>query len=237
MPTRILRDWTDSEKVNSLSPEAERFFTRLIMKADDYGRYSADPRILTSTLFPLLIGKADCQTTDGWLAECRTAQLVQTYETGEGKKILQILNFQQRVRQDKSKWPDRDGHLTVNGQTLDGQPRPETYTGDGDGDEGGKNGSSVVSDRNGEWHPTDEQKRLNALFHRRDTTRWSPREIKAHRQITPIVEEDLKTVETFYAETERDPAKGYRRHDLQTLLNNFNAEVDRARNYKPRKPF
>jgi len=55
MPNRILRDWTDSDRVNSLSAEAERLFIRLIMKADDYGRYlgGAGPRINTDLGFAI----------------------------------------------------------------------------------------------------------------------------------------------------------------------------------------
>ena len=53
MPSRILRDWTDSLRFDGLSAEAERLFTRLIMKADDYGRFHADPRLLRAGCFPL----------------------------------------------------------------------------------------------------------------------------------------------------------------------------------------
>ena len=52
MPNRILRDWTDSEPVNSLSVHAERLFVRLIMKADDYGRLTDHPKLLRAMLFP-----------------------------------------------------------------------------------------------------------------------------------------------------------------------------------------
>ena len=53
MPTRMLRDWTDSLKFDGLSAEAERLFARLLMKADDYGRYHADPRLVRAGCFPL----------------------------------------------------------------------------------------------------------------------------------------------------------------------------------------
>ena len=53
MPNRVLRDWTASEKMDKLSQGAEVFFTRLIMKADDYGLYYGNPKLLNSALFPL----------------------------------------------------------------------------------------------------------------------------------------------------------------------------------------
>lgn len=41
MPNRILRDCTDSEKINKLSVHAERFFYRLIMKVDSVDLFIA----------------------------------------------------------------------------------------------------------------------------------------------------------------------------------------------------
>ena len=98
------------------------------------------------------------------------------------------------------------------------------HTGSGDGVGSGS--------KNGEWIPTPEQLRLNALFRRRPTTRWTAAELKSWRDITPLDEEDLKSVERFFQLTDHVPHNGYRRHDLYTLLNNFNAEVDRARQFK-----
>lgn len=79
--------------------------------------------------------------------------------------------------------------------------------------------------------PTEEMIRLNALFRRRDTTRWSDGEKKALRKISPIPDEELSAVEKYYRANIPNPTD-YRRHDLATLLNNWNGEVDRARNFK-----
>ena len=49
MPNRILRDWTDSERVNALTVQGERFFVRLIMKVDDYGRLYGNPMFCGSS--------------------------------------------------------------------------------------------------------------------------------------------------------------------------------------------
>lgn len=103
MPNRILRDWTDSESVDMLSVHAERFFTRLIMKADDFGRYTANVKLLKSTLFPL---KTDVRETDItlWLTECKQCGLIALYNIAF-KDYLQILNFNQRLRQTIEKYP------------------------------------------------------------------------------------------------------------------------------------
>ncbi len=126
MPNRILRDWTDSDRMDALSAEAERFFTRLIMKADDYGRYSADPKRLRAFLFPLKDSVADTDCAR-WLAECEQAGLVGFYEAA-GKRYLEIVNFRQRLRVMKeihprpsnapappppASPPPDDGHMTV----------------------------------------------------------------------------------------------------------------------------
>lgn len=108
----------------------------------------------------------------------------------------------------------------------------------GDGPTSSSTSSSISTPKppNGEWHPTAEQLRLGGLFGRKPTTRWHPKEIKAWKEVTPIEESDLKLLEDYYGA--RIPeATDYRRHDLTTLLNNFAGELDRARNYKPSRPF
>jgi hypothetical protein len=110
MPNRILRDWTDSEAVDLLSIYAERFFTRLIMKVDDYGRYSANLKLLKSALFPL---KTDVRETDvsRWLSECEQSGLVVLYNVAS-KGYLQIINFKQVLRQKHEKFPSPPDNIT-----------------------------------------------------------------------------------------------------------------------------
>lgn len=107
MPNRILRDWTDSFTISVLDAFAERFFIRLIMKADDFGRFHADTRLLKASLFPLL---PDVRESDisRWLAECEKAGLLRVYVDGKGRNYLEIANFKQRSRQSESKFPSPD---------------------------------------------------------------------------------------------------------------------------------
>lgn len=125
MPTRILRDWTDSLRVAELSADAERFFIRLIMKADDFGRFHGDERLLKAALFPLL---PDIRLTAvrHWCDECVTADLLALYQDGRGRKFLEINGFNQRTRAKSSKFPPPDGHMPVE--------CPSSALGDGDGD-------------------------------------------------------------------------------------------------------
>jgi len=120
MPNRTIRDWTDSRRVNDLSPLAERFFTRLIMKADDYGKYYAHPAILRANLFPTQLDKVTEGEVAKWLVECASPgpvkdepqPLVILYQS-KGIPYLEIQSFGQRLRQMRHKFP---------GRQVDGQP-------------------------------------------------------------------------------------------------------------------
>ena len=73
--------------------------------------------------------------------------------------------------------------------------------------------------------------RLEKLFGRREKTSWSQKEKEALRKIGDIDDEDLSLLERFYffalpANTDDDR---WLRKNLQTLLNNYNGELDKAR--------
>lgn len=103
---RLLRDWTDSETMDALSPGAEVFFTRLIMKADDYGSFHANPKLIKAALFPLRDTLKDKQVIE-WLNELVGIGLVMTYSV-EGKQYLKIINFGQRLRNMRNVFPQPD---------------------------------------------------------------------------------------------------------------------------------
>ncbi len=76
-----------------------------------------------------------------------------------------------------------------------------------------------------------QQKRLAEIFNRRITTRWSPKELEAFNKARPIDDDELALIEQRYR-AERLKPDSTCRHDLQTLLNNFPSEVDRATLWK-----
>lgn len=104
MPIRMLRDWTQSDKVDSICWQAEIFFIRLIMKVDDYGCFYADTRLLKANLFPLKLDKVREADILRWLAECQKAGLIVLY-FHDKKKYLQIIDFKQRLDKAKAKFP------------------------------------------------------------------------------------------------------------------------------------
>lgn len=104
MPNRVLRDWTDSKRMSKLSAHAERFFTRLIMKADDFGRYKANPKILKATLLPYEADELTDAQVQGWLDECIQVGVLITY-TVDDEVYLQIVKYGQKLRNTKMKYP------------------------------------------------------------------------------------------------------------------------------------
>ena len=128
MPNRILRDWTDSFAVHELNANEERFFLRLLMKADDYGRFHGSPKLLKAALFPL--HSLDDKDVAKWRDKCSTEGLIDLYEDDRGRVYLEVKNFNQRTRATTSKYPARsnDRQVTVT------RPSSDRLDGDGDGD-------------------------------------------------------------------------------------------------------
>lgn len=105
MPNRIIKESiATSESLSEVSAEAERLFWRLVVKADDYGLYHGNPKILASMCFPLNPPKE--KTLNSWLAELIQAGMVGTY-TDDGKRYLKLLSWEkhQQQRAKKSKFP------------------------------------------------------------------------------------------------------------------------------------
>lgn len=137
MPNRTLKETiTTSERLAAVSFEAESLFYRLLVCADDFGRFDARPIIVRSRAMPL---RDVCLSDVGqWTDELQAHGLIVVYEV-EGKPYLQIQRWEQRKRANKSKYPDppivapkkskscgeNDGQLTAGRQTNDSHPSPE----------------------------------------------------------------------------------------------------------------
>lgn len=108
MPCRYIREeYLTSERVDLLDVREERFYFRLFLVVDDFGRFEANEKLLKSKVFPL---KDDIRATDvtRWLAACEKAGLIRLY-TVSGKRYLSIDRFAQtraNCRSTKSKYPD-----------------------------------------------------------------------------------------------------------------------------------
>jgi len=228
MPNRILRDWTDSELINDLSWQAEVLFTRLIMKADDFGRFSANEKLIRSLCFPLKDGVRDADVTR-WLAECQQAGLIVVYHAN-AKPVLAIRNFGQRLRQKRELYPPPpdDGQLADKCQADDGQVTAgrEEKRNEED-DEMSKVGSPALRGK------SDLQKRIERLLRRRESAPWDVKELKVfaanRKAIEATTEEDWRKLEYFYSLPQ---AETFSRKNLESLLNHWNGEVDKAVSFK-----
>lgn len=106
MPDRIIKESICiSETLNKLSDFEERFWNRLIVNCDDYGRFDARPAILKGRLFPLMESKTHKDMT-GALNKLASVGLVELYEV-DGKPFLRVVKWDkyQRIRAKRSKFP------------------------------------------------------------------------------------------------------------------------------------
>lgn len=72
------------------------------------------------------------------------------------------------------------------------------------------------------------QCRIGKLLNRRESTAWDKKELAAFKGIKQPPEEDMKALEDYYNAV-IPKLEDFRRRSLQTLLNNFNGEIDRAK--------
>jgi hypothetical protein len=72
-------------------------------------------------------------------------------------------------------------------------------------------------------------KRVAAIVHRRETTPWSEKEVRAYKKLYKagaFNERDISSVERFQAFQRRRGENGFHRRGLLTLLNHWGEEVD-----------
>lgn len=132
MANRVIRDWTTSEAIDKLSLGAEVFFTRLIMKADDFGNYTANWQLVKAALFPFR--PIDQDQIDEWIDECQAVGILKRYSV-DGKFYLHIPNFGQRLRTMSGKYPqpaDSCQQPAVNCPQYADNPPPETKGNEGE---------------------------------------------------------------------------------------------------------
>ena len=111
MPNRFLKETiTCSRSIDSLTWFQEVLYYRLIVVADDFGRFYADPGIIKGKLFPLKEDRLKRDDVEKGLKALEDAGMIKTYEWG-GNTFLEIVHWSshQQVRAKKSKFPDSNG--------------------------------------------------------------------------------------------------------------------------------
>lgn len=129
MGNRVLKESICiSDTIEKLSWFEEVFFYRLIVNADDFGRFDGRPAIIKGRLFPLK-SVTDKQVTDA-LHTLQSAGLVMSY-SWDDKPILQIATWDQHqtVRNKRSVYPAVNGDKSVssveNVELISNLPQPE----------------------------------------------------------------------------------------------------------------
>ena len=104
MPTRYLKPGVrDSESIDSLSPQAENLFYRLLVTVDDYGRFDARPAMIKANCFPIKDSISINKCKD-LLEELEIKELITVYVVS-GKNILQMSKWDNVPRAKESKYP------------------------------------------------------------------------------------------------------------------------------------
>lgn len=109
MPNRIIKEsLLISDDFNELSWFEQSLFVRLIVAADDFGRYDARPKVIKGRLFPLCDGITFAEVDDA-LLKLSTVGIAELY-TVCGRPYVQLKNWgrHQQIRNKKSKFPSPD---------------------------------------------------------------------------------------------------------------------------------
>jgi len=111
VPNRILREGIlTSPRMIKLNWAEEVFYRRLISIVDDFGRYHADPMLLRAACYPRQLDKVSDSDVGKWTRATAEAGLVRVYEVA-GQPYLELLDFRQQKRAQKSKFPAHDEQM------------------------------------------------------------------------------------------------------------------------------
>lgn len=104
MPSRLIREGVlDSERIFRAGEAAEVLFMRLMLVADDHGRFDGRVSVICRRCWPIG-GPTEKDVLDRLVALTENG-LVTTYEV-DGKPFIYIPNFNQRLRTKTSKYPE-----------------------------------------------------------------------------------------------------------------------------------
>lgn len=123
MPNRYIRESAiESEPVNALSWQGEVFYRRLLNRADDFGRFTANLALLRASLFPLQLEKVSEKDVSRLLKEVEKCGLLFTYQA-EGKQLLVIAKWE-KGRAKESRYPEPPADICKRLQTYVYTPKP-----------------------------------------------------------------------------------------------------------------
>lgn len=88
-------------------------------------------------------------------------------------------------------------------------------------------------ERHGKAPKSDEAKKIADIFHRRHGTEWADNEITGFRKIKDAIAlKDLELIHKWYESERAKGEEGRQRRNLDTFLNNYLGELDKAREWE-----
>lgn len=220
----------------------------LLNLADDEGYFLADPILVRNAIRPF---DEDSANVRRGLYELSKIGYIEISDGSELGSIGKIVKFEKHQRVDR---PTTSKYKTYFNSSRTRRGLVEDSSTEGKGREGNSKGKEVPpqppSERSAdaetpppllavdglvleEERKTVEVRKLalGKLFSRRETTRWSPKEIKAFNAgPKDCPEDEFQLLCNYYASDAE-----FLRHDLSTLLNNWSGEIDRAKGWKSGK--
>lgn len=123
--TPLLCNYPNSEKINSVSFEAETLYTRLIASCDDNANYDGTPTLIMCGLYAKRFeyGQIDVPKAEQMRNELVTAGLITLYQSG-GKTYLHVNNCKKSLRDDIN----RDYRFPEFTQTVENKELPVHVT-------------------------------------------------------------------------------------------------------------
>ena len=215
-------------------------FTRLLAIAllnwaDDEGYFMANPAILRGSLFPFL---DDSKKIPRGLQELSSVGWIDIGKDSQGRDVGRIRNFAKHQRVDKPRASEikassafQEASKNVLGGLQDDSREEWNGMEQGKGSGNGNGKPEREHSAPSAWNPSPEQIEVASWFSRKPTTEWSKKEKSAWLPIDTLFDftsDEWKALRFYY----RSGCK-YCHQDLQTLLNNWNGEIDRAKKYDP----
>lgn len=122
MPDRIVREGIlASRRFAGLKLHLQNFFWRLILAADDYGTFPADPALIRSRCYPLEGGRAREADLQRWLEELEQAGLVRFHWHHDDRYLtLEKFGQAERLKHPRARYPrsEAGGAPDTSGQVL-----------------------------------------------------------------------------------------------------------------------
>ncbi len=218
-------------------------FTRLLAigllnYADDHGYFWANPLMIRGALFPF---DEDSSKVRRGLAQLQSEGFIRLGKTADDREAGHIVKFAKHQRIDRARDSDIqhlvtfDEASTNDRRSLDDDSlldRKGSGIGTGKGRDDGLEPLLLIE------KPI-HQLRAEGLFNRKTTTQLSASEERAWKRASKLVaetdDEGWEMLEWWFSQPSGELTK-YRRTDLAALLNNWHAEIEKARRNRETPP-